>query len=83
MNMDTYRSTIVEGVFVTLPSHDRSNLGVIGELSTLGLQAVRREYALPRGERHEAFARFVLTEVFLKGYAKHGADGLPLGSKRP
>ena len=82
MNMDTYRSTTVDGVFVTLPSHDRANLAVIDELSTLGLQAVRREYVLPCGERHAPFARFILTEIFLRGYAKHGADGLPLGTTR-
>jgi len=31
MNLDTYKSTTVEGLFVTLPSTDRSNLGVVYE----------------------------------------------------
>jgi hypothetical protein len=83
MNVDTYRSTRVEGVFVTLPSNDRSNLEVVEELSALGLQPVRREYRLPRDHGHAAFARFVLTEIVLKGYATHGGDGLPLGAPRP
>jgi hypothetical protein len=79
MNLDTYRSTRVDGVFVTLRSNDRANLGVIEELARLGLDPVRHEYELSGGDEHSAFARFVLTEIVLKGYATHGVDGSPVG----
>ena len=77
MNLDTYKSTTVEGLFVTLPSTDRSNLGVVHELSGLDLHATRRDYELCGYAAQSAFSLFVMTEIVRKGYATHGADGLP------
>ena len=82
MNLDTYKSTTVEGLFVTLPSTDRSNLGVVHELSGLGLHAMRRDYELSGDAAQSAFSLFVMTEIVLKGYATHGADGRPLTARR-
>jgi len=82
MNLDTYRSTRVDGIFVTLRSNDRANLGVIEELARLGLDSVRHEYELSGGDEHSAFAQFVLTEIVLKGYATHDAEGVPVVAPR-
>jgi hypothetical protein len=83
MNLDTYKSTLVDGVFVTLPSNDRSTLAMVDEFSRLGLRPVRREFEFPGGGEQSAFARFVMTEIVLKGYATHGGDGLPLAAHHP
>ena len=83
MNLDTYKSNAVEGLYVTMPSKERSNLGVIDELSTLALHAVCRDYRLSGKAANAAFSRFVLSEIVLKGYATHGVDGLPLPARRP
>ena len=83
MNLDTYKSSLVDGVFITLPSNDRSTLGMVEEFSRLGLLPVRREYEFPGDGEHAAFGRFVLTEIILKGYATHGGDGLPLPALHP
>ena len=82
MNLDTYKSKTVEGLFVTLPSTDRSNLGVVYELSGLDLHATRRDYELSGDAAQSAFSLFVMTEIVLKGYATHGADGRPLTARR-
>jgi len=83
MNLDTYKSTRVDGVFVTLPSNDRSTLGMVEEFSRLGLCPVCREDEFPGNGEHAAFARFALAEIVLKGYATHGGDGLPLVRRVP
>jgi len=83
MKLDTYKSTTVEGLFVTLPSSDRSNLGVVCELAGLGLHATRRDYELSGDTAQSPFSLFLLTEIVLKGYATHGADGLPAPVPRP
>ncbi|MBC8024270.1 MAG: hypothetical protein H7Y14_14185 [Burkholderiales bacterium] len=73
MNLDTYRSTVVDGVFVTLPSvSSKATIDLLDELSALELDPVRRGYEL---SGDEPFARFVLTEIVLKGYATHGREG--------
>lgn len=78
MDLDTYRSTTVEGVFVTLRSHEGTAIiGLVDELSKLGLDPVRLRYEISDDDAHAAFARFVLTEIVRKGYATHGSDGLP------
>ena len=72
MNLDTYKSTLVDGVFVTLPSNgSRATIEMVDELSTLGLEPVLRAYRL--GDGRPEFARFILTEIVRKGYATHGA----------
>jgi hypothetical protein len=74
MNLDTYKSTLLDGVFVTLPSTSgKSTIDLLDELSALRLAAVRREYEFSEHESGEPFARFVLTEIVLKGYARHGS----------
>jgi hypothetical protein len=74
MNLDTYRSTLFDGVFVTLPSiGGKSTIGLLDELSALRLDPVRRGYRFSEHESREPFARFVLTEIVLKGYARHGS----------
>ena len=76
MNMDTYRSTILDGIFVTLPSTSaKSTIDLLDDLTALQLDPVRREYEFTEDERCAPFARFVLTEIVLKGYATHGWDG--------
>jgi len=76
MNLDTYRSTVVDGIFVTLPSAcARSTIDLLDDLTALHLDPMRREYEFTEEERFEPFARFVLTEIVLKGYATHGWDG--------
>ena len=76
MNMDTYRSTLVDGIFVTLPSTSaRSTIDLLDDLTALHLDPVRREYEFTEDERCGPFARFVLTEIVLKGYATHGWAG--------
>jgi hypothetical protein len=76
MNLDTYRSTLVDGVFVTLPSTSaKSTIGLLDDLAALRLDPVKREYEFSEDERYAPFARFVLTEIVLKGYARHGSDG--------
>jgi hypothetical protein len=78
MNLDTYRSTTIDGVFVTLPSHEgRAIIGLVDELSMLSLEPVRLEYEISEAGAHADFARFVLTEIVSKGYATHGKDGSP------
>ena len=78
MNLDTYRSTTVDGIFVTLPSNQgRAIIGLVDELSALSLDPVHLEYELPDDPSHAAFARYVLTEIVLKGYATHGPDDMP------
>jgi len=79
MNLDTYKSTTVDGVFVTLPSNEgRAIIGLVDELSRLELDPVRLEYEVSQAGRHADFARFVLTEIVSRGYATHGEDGFPL-----
>jgi hypothetical protein len=79
MNLDTYRSTKIAGVFVTLPSREgRAIIGLVDELSMLGLDPVRLEYDVSEACAHADFARFVLTEIVAKGYATHGREGFPL-----
>ena len=81
MNLDTYRSTLVSDVFVTLPSvSGKAIIGLLDELSVLELRPVRRGYEMPEDEQHEPFARFVLTQIVLKGYATHGSEG-PFSAK--
>lgn len=76
MNLDTYRSTRVDGIFVTLPSTcARSTIDLLDDLTALDLDPVRREYEFTEDECCAPFARFVLTEIVLKGYATHGWDG--------
>ena len=76
MNMDTYRSTLVDGIFVTLPSTSaRSTIDLLDDLTALHLDPVRCEYEFTEDERCAPFARFVLTEIVLKGYATHGWAG--------
>ena len=76
MNLDTYRSTIVDGVFVTLPSTcAKSTIDLLDDLTALHLDPVRCEYEFTEDESGAPFARFVLTEIVLKGYATHGWDG--------
>ena len=76
MNLDTYRSTVHDGVFVTVPSVSaEATIALLDELSSLRLDPVRRAYRLPDGDECAPFARFVLTEIVRKGYATHGADG--------
>lgn len=84
MNVDTYRSKTVDGVFVTLPSNQgRAIIGLVDELATLSLDPVHLEYELPDDGAQAAFARYVLTEIVLKGYATHGPEGVPPdGAKR-
>jgi hypothetical protein len=82
MNLDTYKSTTIEGVFVTLPSAERSNLAVVDELSGLGLHELRRDYRLSGKGPDEHFSFFVMAEILRKGYATHGADGLPVAVPR-
>jgi hypothetical protein len=78
MHLDTYRSTRVEGVFVTLPSNERSVLRIVDELSALGLDPVRCEYEIAGDGDSAAFAHYVFTQIVLKGYATHGREGSPL-----
>ena len=74
MNLDTYRSTVRDGVFVTVPSvSGEATIALLDELSALRLDPVRRAYRLPDGDEFASFARFVLTEIVRKGYATHGA----------
>ena len=76
MNMDTYRSTLVDGIFVTLPSTSaKSTIDLLDDLTALHLDPVRCEYEFTEDERFAPFARFVLTEIVLKGYATHGWAG--------
>ncbi len=76
MTLDTYRSMLVDGVFVTLPSvSGEATIELVDELSSLDLAPVRRNYELPGDEGAAPFARFVLTEIVLKGYATHGPAG--------
>ena len=82
MNLDTYESATVEGLFVTLPSTERANLDVVDELAGLALHATRRDYELSGDAAEASFSRFVMTEILRKGYATHGADGLPLPARR-
>ena len=75
MNLDTYRSSLVDDLFVTMPSASgRATIQLVDELSVLALTPVRREYEIPEDARYEPFARYVLTEIVDKGYATHGAD---------
>jgi hypothetical protein len=84
MDLDTYRSRTVEGVFVTLRSSEgRAIIGLVDELSMLGLDPVRLRYELSDGDAHAPFARFVLTEIVRKGYATHGSDGSPVTTAGP
>ncbi len=76
MNLDTYRSTLVDGIFVTLPSTSaQSTIDLLDDLTALHLDPVRREYEFTEDESGAPFARFVLSEIVLKGYATHGWDG--------
>jgi len=75
MRVDTYGSALVDGVFVTLPSvSSRATIGLLDELSALALEPVRRDYELSEDDRDSPFARFVLTEIVLRGYATHGSN---------
>ena len=68
----------MDGVFVTLRSDEGSAIiGLVDELSSLRLDPVHMRYELPDGIAHAQFARHVLTEIFRKGYATHGPEGLP------
>jgi hypothetical protein len=79
MNVDTYRSARIEGLFVTLASAGSEGIvGIVDELAMLDLEVVRRDDELTCEERHAGFARFVMTEIFLQGYAAHGWDGSTL-----
>ena len=49
------------------------------ELAVLALDPVRCDYELSGDEPDATFARFVLIEIVLKGYATHG----PIGSFAP
>jgi len=76
MNLDTFRSTLVDGIFVTLPSTSaQSTIDLLDELTALHLDPVQRAYQFTEAECSAPFARFVLTEIVLKGYATHGWDG--------
>ena len=74
MNLDTYKSALFDGVFVTLPSTSgKTTIGLLDELSALRLDPVRSGYEFSEHESRAPFARFVLTEIVLKGYARHGS----------
>ena len=78
MRLDTYKSTVIDGVFVTLPSTcSKVTIDLLDDLSALRLDPVRCEYAFSADEGDEPFARFVLSEIVLKGYATHGAPDAP------
>lgn len=75
MDMDTYQSTAVAGVFVTLQSvAAATTIPLIDELVALRLDPFRRNYAFAEDAQDRGFVAYVLTEIILKGYAVHGLD---------
>jgi hypothetical protein len=75
MDMDTYQSTTVAGVFVTLRSvAAAATIPLLDELVALRLDPFRRNYAFGEEARDREFVAFVLTQIVLKGYAVHGLD---------
>jgi hypothetical protein len=75
MEMDTYRSTIDTGVFVTLQSvAAATTIPLLDELVALRLDPFRCHYAFGEETRDRAFVTFVLTEIIRQGYAVHGLD---------
>jgi len=75
MDMDTYRSKAVEGVFVTLQSvAAAATIRLLDDLVALRLDPFRRNYAFGEEEKDREFVAFVLTKIVLQGYAVHGLD---------
>ena len=75
MDMDTYRSTAVAGVFVTFQSvAAATTIPLIDELVALRLGPFRHRYAFTEAAQDSEFAAFVLSQIILKGYAVHGLD---------
>jgi hypothetical protein len=75
MDMDTYLSTAVAGVFVTLRSEAAAaTIPLLDELVALRLDPFRRNFAFGEEARDREFVAFVLTQIVLKGYAVHGLD---------
>ena len=79
MDVDTFRSALIDDVFVTVPSNAAAaTISTVEELTPLRLDPVRCGYAVPSPDQSPDFARFVLTEVVRKGYAAHSANGSPV-----
>ena len=77
MNLDTYKSALVDGLFVTVPSvSGKTTIELLDELSALRLAPIRRGYELPGDGTSENFARFVMGEIVRKGFATHGPEDL-------
>jgi hypothetical protein len=75
MDIDTYESTAVAGVFVTLQSVAAATMiPLIDELVALRLDPFRRHYTFAEEEQDREFVALVLSQIILKGYAVHGLD---------
>jgi hypothetical protein len=75
MQMDTYQSAAVAGLFVTLRSEAAAaTIPLLDELVALRLDPFRRNYAFGEEARDRDFVTFVQTEIVLQGYAVHGYD---------
>jgi hypothetical protein len=84
MRMDTYRSTAVAGLFVTLRSvAAATTIPLLDELVALRLDPFRRNYAFGDKTRDREFVTFVQTEIVLQGYAVHGLDPAFEQRRRP
>lgn len=75
MNLDTYESDSLPGVFVTLPSVEaRTTIATVDRLSALRLRPVRTGYTLRSDPTNAAFFEMIATELAATGYAVHGFD---------
>jgi hypothetical protein len=75
MNLDTYESTAVSGMFVTLPSAEaNATISIVDELSVLQLNPFRCSYRFADESQALPFVEFVLTEIAVRGFALHRFD---------
>jgi hypothetical protein len=75
MNLDTYQSAVVSGMFVTLPSAEAvATIAIVDQLSVLRLNPVRCSYRFPDWSQESPFVEFVLSEIAERGFALHRFD---------
>lgn len=75
MNMDTFQSAAVSGLFVTMPSATSSStLKLIDTLGAMKLDLYRPGYEFSDDACGSPFATGVMTQIVDQGYAVHRMD---------
>jgi len=77
MKLNTYKSEVSPGCFVTIPAATAaSTIAMVDELAALHLHLARHAYAIPPEASDSESVVSILTQIVDRGYALHTADGL-------